>query len=357
MAKRIVHFNVGNGNCCVVEAEDFVMAIDLKNTDEKTSYEIVSPFFRDYNGKKCLDVLVITHGDKDHCEGYCKFQDEIDEGKLTIGKIIHQDYDRVKSESDPEWSKDYEILQKEINARSKKNESKFGELVAKPKNGDKVATVLEGVTYPSDLEFDVISPFEGDDENSDYDVNDLSLVFRLNLKDLGGMLFTGDSSSKYWQDKIVPSLDKEQGKAKYLVTAHHGSYSFFGKTRDEVRDADPEPDNYEALSKINPEELIISAASKFPTNGDSNGDQPPHYAAYKWYHKWFRDNRGVKPQKDEPHPNKWYYTSEGNICLEWENDKWAIDTDWSLKAKKHNQSRKEALTEIAVKADKPWRNG
>lgn len=357
MAKIFLFFNVGNGNCCVVEADNFVMAIDLKSTDEKTSYELVSPFFRKKDGKNCLDVLVVTHGDQDHCGGYAKFQEEIDSGNLIIGKIIHQGYDRIKSDSDDFWSDDYEILQKEINARSKKKEPKFGELVAKPKNGDNAATVLEGVTYPSDLEFDVISPFKGDNENSEYDVNDLSLVFRLNLKDLGGMLFAGDSSSRYWQDKIVPSLSKDQANAKYLAVAHHGSYSFFGETREEVRDADPEPDNYEALSKINPEELIISAASKFPTNGDSNGDQPPHYAAYKWYHKWFRDNRGVKPQKDEPHPKKWYYTSEGNICLEWVNDKWEIDKDWSYNAKKDSQTRKEALTEIAVKGDKPWRNG
>jgi len=67
--RTITHFTVGNGNCSVIEAEDFVMIVDLNKTEDKeSSYELLKPFFREKNGKDCIDVLYITHGDKDHCQ-------------------------------------------------------------------------------------------------------------------------------------------------------------------------------------------------------------------------------------------------------------------------------------------------
>lgn len=334
---KILHFKVGKGNCCVVETEKFVMAIDLHGNDEKSAYELVSPFFRKEGKKNCLDVLVVTHGDKDHCGGYNKFQEEIDAGNLIIGKIIHQDYNRIENDDD-DWSDDYECLQDEIDRREKIEDAKFGDLVYAPKNGDDVSIVMDGVFYPDDLEFDVLSPYEGDNENTEYDVNDLSLVFRLNFPELESMLFTGDSSYKYWIDQIKPNLNDEDAKSKYLIVSHHGSFTFFGKDRDEVRNADPYPDNYDALDKIEPEELIISASDKFPLNGDSKRDQPPHYAAYEWYHKWFRDNRSVKEK--ESHPKSWHYTSEGHICFEWDGVKWDLDENWTIEKEQAKNVKK-----------------
>lgn len=337
---KIIHKEVGNGNCCVVEANNFVMVVDLHGDDDNSSYDLVSPHFRNKGGKDCLDVLVVTHGDRDHCGGYKKFQEEMDADNLIIGKIIHQGYDRILSDDDDSWSEDYECLQNEINRREDVDNPEFGDLVEAPKAGDLIEDVLEGVDYPGDMLFDVLSPVEGDDEDSEYDVNDVSLVFRLDFDNLEGMLFAGDSSSKYWQEKILPNLEDDSAKSKYLLVAHHGSFTFFGDNRDDVRNADPEPDNYEALDEIEPKELIISANSKFPTNGDSSGDQPPHYAAYKWYHKWFRDNRGVKDKKDEPHPNSWHYTSDVNICIEESNNNWVVDKSWTLEKERSKSAKK-----------------
>jgi beta-lactamase superfamily II metal-dependent hydrolase len=324
--KEIIHFKVGKGNCCVVKDDDFVMVIDITSTEEKESYEIVSPHFREKDGKDCIDVLVVTHNDKDHCGGFTTFKEKMDSGELIIGKIIHQDYDRTKSKKDcdSEYSDDYKKFQEEVDRREALTDAEFGDLVFAPKNGEEEDLILEGVNYPEDLNLLQLSPFEGDDETTDYDVNDLSLVFRLDFENLNGMLFCGDSSSKYWQDKVIPEYlqdNSEAAESEHCVVSHHGSYSFFGKDREKVRDADPEPDNYEALDYIEPDELIISAEMEFPTR-DKKRDNPPHYAAYKWYHKWFRDNRDVS--ENDQHPDNWHYTSNGNIQYKYENNEWSI---------------------------------
>lgn len=335
--KKITHFNVGNGSCCLVEAKDFVMIVDLNKTEDKdSSYELLKPFFRKKESKDCIDVLCITHGDEDHCLNYGKFQEEVDAGNLIIGTIWHQGYDRTQVEEKKDLPEDYKILQKEIDRRNDVKNPEFGDLQIALLAGDTESDACDGIKYPSDLTLKAISPLDGEDENSDYNHNDLSLVFNLNFDDLEGMLFTGDSSSQYWQDKIIPEyLDDNEGdaEAKYLVVAHHGSYSFFGEDRDEVRNADPSPDNYEALDKIKPRELILSAKDKFPINGDSSDDEPPHYAARKWYHKWFRENRNI--QEDDKHPACFHYTSEGNVQLEFKNKKWNLNDDWD-----HNKAAK-----------------
>lgn len=325
--RKILHFKVGNGNCSLVKDDNFLMIVDLNSTSDQSSYDLLKPYFRKKNGIDCVDVLFITHGDGDHCSDFSKFKEKIDDGSLLIGKIIHQGYNRNKSkkDSDNNLPEDYKSLQKEIDRREKVKNPNFGDYVYAPKNGDQQSIILDGITYPSDLSLLMLSPFEGDDEKSTYDVNDLSLVFRLDFNNLGGMLYCGDSSSIYWQDKIIPDYlenNSNDAQSKYCIISHHGSFSFFGKTRDEVRTANPHPDNYEALDFIASKELVLSAISKFPLNGDSDQDDPPHYAAYKWYHKWFEENHGVK--KDDKHPNLWHYTSEGNICLKYDNDEWIL---------------------------------
>lgn len=328
--KSITHFQVGNGNCSMIQADNFLMIIDLySHQDGTSSYELLKPFFRKRDGKDCIDVLCISHGDGDHCGGFDEFKEQIDSGELVIGAIWHQGYDRGDDESLPTG---YKKLRKEIQRREKITRPKFGDLLQEPKAKDTEQDLSNGITFPDNFEINVLSPFEGDNENSSYDHNDLSLVLNILFEDQQ-TLFAADSSSKYWQDKIIPELLDVKGyrncaKAQDLIASHHGSYTFFGKDRDEVREAEDGPDNYGALDKINPAKLIISAKDKFPLNGDSSGELPPHYAARKWYHKWFVENRGVK--EDEKHPDAFYYTSEGDIRFEHENGEWSEinDDDW-----------------------------
>lgn len=332
MSKSFTHFCVGNGNCSVIEDDNFVQIIDLNGNEEKSSYELLKPFFRQKNGKDIIDVLVITHGDEDHCKGFSKFKEELDGGNLIIGSIWHQGYDRTKDEKymkNP--SADYLDLNLEIKRRKKIKHPSFGDIQIEPKARDNSNDLFVGISKPIDFDICVLSPFKRDDEDSKYDVNDLSIVLNVNYKGLS-MLYTGDSSSKYWQDRIFPKLlDKKKfsnwAKADVLVTSHHGSATFFGPDRITVRDSNPLPDNYEALNKIDADTFVVSAVSKFPLSGDSSGDQPPHYAAWKWYHKWVRENRGIS--ENDKHPSNFKYTSEGNFRWVYKNYRWELKENWS----------------------------
>ncbi len=361
---NITHFSVGNGNCSLIEDTDFVMIIDLNKTeDSDSSYDLLKPYFRKKDGKDCIDILCITHGDEDHCLDFKKFKEEIDADRLIVGSIWHQGFDRNVNEDKDDLPEDYLELRKEIERREDIDDPEFGDIVEQPKSEKTEDDLFEEVDKPDDFEVRILSPFDGDDENSDYDHNDLSIVMKLVFHNKT-VLYAGDSSSKYWQDKIIPDLlDKTEtedyANAEVLVGSHHGSYTFFGDNRDDVREADPESDNYEALNRIGADDLIISAKDKFPASKDKSGDEPPHYAAYKWYHKWFRENKSVK--EDDKHPKCFQYTSDGNIRLEYRNDEWKWVDGWNCENddNSNNEARKAAAlvgARLGV-VKKPWSIG
>jgi hypothetical protein len=299
----------------------------------------LEPFFRKKDGKNCVDVLCVTHGDEDHCLGFGKFKEEMDKGNLIIGSILHQGYDRTLNhkDDDPDLPSDYLILNEEINRREKVKNPQFGDIQIALNAKDDESTVFMGLTAPSDFLVKVLSPFSFDDENSGYSHNDMSLILKIEINNKS-ILYTGDASAKYWLDRIYPYLLNKRefqdwSRSDVLEVGHHGSYDFFGNDREIVRDCDceDEPDNFDALNHICPKDLIISAEGKFPLNGDCNGDNPPHYAAWKWYHKWFRDNHDIT--EENAHPKQFKYTSDGNICLEYDGQSWNWITNWDRNTK------------------------
>lgn len=327
--RSITFFPVGNGNFCLIKVGDTTIVFDICDTEEETSLERLKPFLREEDGVYYLDVLCISHGDEDHCGGFAKFREEIDDGTLVVGAIWHSDYDRTKVKKEDEvLPEDYLALKDEIDRRKEISSPSYGDIQVPLVTGVDESYAFEGLEKPEGFSLDVLNPFEDEDEE-DRDVNDMSLVINLEVSGLS-LLFPGDTGSGVWQERIIPYLEDgndDLAQAPILVVSHHGSYTFFGKTREEVRDADPYPDNYEALDFIQPGYLIISAESRFPTSRDSSGDSPPHYAAWKWYHKWFRDNRDVA--EDDKHPESFRYTSEGYVRLEYGDDGWDFIDDWS----------------------------
>lgn len=330
--RSVSFIQVGNGNFSLLQIDNTNILMDIKNTEDKTSWEILKPLLRKDGKKYILDILCISHGDQDHCGGYAEFQKMIDDGKLIIGSIWHPNYDRTKVTDKSDLPDDYLKLHKEILRRKKVEDAKFGDIQIPLTAWDDETKAFAGLDLPSDLKLKVLNPYIKDDGDTDWDPNDISLVINISISGLN-VLFTGDSGSEIWKDRIIPYTLKKNGKtdwakAEVLVASHHGSYSFFGSDRESVLDADPYPENYEALKYIEPGYLVISASSKFPTNGDESGDLPPHYAAWKWYHNWFKDNKDVKDS--EKHPSRFKYTFDGHVHLKLGDDgKWIFKSDWT----------------------------
>ncbi len=333
MAERcITFFQVGNGNCCLVQIDEFTMVFDMKGTGERTSWELLAPFLRLDDGVRYLDVLCISHGDQDHCGGFGDFAERIRDGSLVVGSIWHPNYDRTKVDDESDLPDDYLALHQEILRRQAVESPAYGDLEVPLTAWDDESRAFEGLTTPPpEVSLRVLSPYVKDEGDFDWDVNDVSLVLRMTVSDLS-LLWPGDSSSKIWQERIIPltlsNEDKKDWARAYVsLASHHGSSTFFGSDREEVLNADPTPENYEALDYIEPQILIVSAASRFPISGDESGDQPPHYAAWKWYHKWFRDNRGVA--EEDKHPGSFRYTADGHLRLELDDGGWDWRQDWS----------------------------
>ena len=329
--RSITFFQVGNGNSTLLKIDDLTIVLDLHGTDDKSSLELLKPFLPKRNGKLHLDVLCISHGDKDHCGGFPDLKKEMDEGRLTIGSIWHPNYNRVKIEGKKDLPEDYLALHEEILRRRKVKNPGYGDLEVPLTAWDDESVAFKGLTLPTDFLVRCLSPYVKDEGDTDWDVNDISLVLNVEVSGLS-ILFPGDSGGAIWQERIIPYTlnDKDRAdwaEADMLVASHHGSFSFFGTDREAVRDADPYPDNYGALDYIKPGLLIVSAGSRFPNSRDKSGDQPPHYAAWKWYHKWFRDNHDVK--EDDKHPECFKYTADGHLRLEHDGTQWNWNTGWS----------------------------
>ena len=333
----ITCFRVGNGNFTLIQIDGVNIVVDINGTkdeegeDGKTSLEILRPFLPEEGGTRKLDVLCITHGDKDHCGGFAEFKQEIDGGRLVVGEIWHSNYDRTSDTAEAELPKDYLALRAEILRRRRSGNSKYGDVEVPLSAWQDESAAFSAARRPDGFSMKVLSPYYKDKGDRDWEVNDVSLV--LNIEALGiNVLHPGDSSAKTWQERIIPytlSKDemKEWAQAEFLIASHHGSCTFFGKDRDTVRVADPYPDNYEALDYVAPEHLLVLAEKRFPTSSGENDERPPDDAAYKWYHKWFRDNRGVSV--DVGHPEQFKYTAEGHIRLEHGEDGWDWVRGWA----------------------------
>jgi len=332
MKKRSVSFfQVNNGNCSLVCVDEMRLIFDLKGTENQTSWDLLKNYLPQKDGKRILDVLCISHGEKDHCGGFSEWKEKIDNDELIIGSIWHQDYDRTKFEDIKDLPEDYLALQKEINRRRQLGSDVFGEIEIPLKGRDDENVAFKGLQIPQNVAIKVLNPHDNDAGSPDWDKNDLSLVINLEISDLT-ILFSGDSGAKAWQERILPNIleknsTKDWARSILLIASHHGSFTFFGRSREEVRDSIDPPENYESLEYIKPQNLIISANSRFPLSGDQSGEQPPHYAAWKWYHKWFIENNEV--QEEEKHPEQFKYTADGHLRIELGDDGWQWTDDWS----------------------------
>ena len=312
----------------MVQNETATFVFDLNNVPAdadgngaKTSWELLKPLVKEDNkGRKVIDVLLISHGDNDHCGGFTEFKKAIDDGELVVGNLLHCGYDRRKNEKKSELPEDYLKLADEIDRRNGKEG--FGDKAIALKAGGELP-LAEGITLR------VLNPVVKDDN---VEANEHSIACVLELPEGLKVLLPGDTGCEAWVDKIIPWAEKNKKtdwlKAHLIVASHHGSHGFFGRDRDLVFNADPHPENYPVLHTIDAQSLVLSACARFPLNGDESGDQPPHYAAYKWYHQWWRETHDV--DEDDAHAeDHWRHTADGHCRLELEGREWKWNDSWA----------------------------
>jgi len=189
---EMIFFNAGKADACLLKTENSTVLIDTGKN--KFGKEIVS--YLEENRINEIDVLFITHFDKDHVGGADKVLEEI-----TVHQIYEPDYT-----SD---SKQY-VQYKEAVASS------GAEVITLSQNA---AFELDGVTYVIDV---ANQKYYGEDEE-----NDFSLVISARHGEKA-FLFAGDAENPRLSELLMEGV----GNHDLLKVPHHGkaenlSASFF----------------------------------------------------------------------------------------------------------------------------------
>ena len=86
-SRSISLFQVGCGNCTLICVDDLRLVFDLHGADGRSSFQVIKPYLREQDGIRYLDVLCLSHGDQDHCEGFAEFKEEMDAGRLVVAQF------------------------------------------------------------------------------------------------------------------------------------------------------------------------------------------------------------------------------------------------------------------------------
>lgn len=201
----------GKSDCIVMESQNSVILID---TADRDSGRKVTRFLGE-KGITSVDLVIVTHYDKDHIGGFETIAD-----RLEIKNVVQPDY-----KPDTEIYENYtEVLsEKEINA----------------------VTLTEDISFSADdMSFEIYVA-EGE-----YEKNDMSLVTSVTHGEVK-LLFAGDIQS----ERTEELLKKGVGKYDFLKVPHHGIY-FEGAER--------------LLQAVSPKIAVITAGKKLT---DENGEK------------------------------------------------------------------------------------
>lgn len=194
----VLFFNAGSADACLITTTNSTVLIDTGKN--KFGKEIVS--YLEQNGIDQIDVLVITHYDKDHVGGADKVLESV-----NVRQVIEPDY-----VSD---SKQFAQYREATDAAGT-------EVITLSQNA---SFELDGVSYQIDV---ANSDYYGEDEE-----NDFSLVISARYGETS-FLFAGDAENPRLSELISEGV----GRHNVLKVPHHGkseklSAAFFAAVKPE----------------------------------------------------------------------------------------------------------------------------
>lgn len=179
---EMLFFNAGKADVCLLQTENSTVLIDTGKN--KMGKEIVS--YLEQNGISQIDVLFITHFDKDHVGGADKVLESVP---------VHQIYEPAYQSESKQYLQYKEAV------------SKSGvPLTVLDQNA---AFVLDGVSYQIDV---ANQRYYGEDEE-----NDFSLVISIQYGNTS-FLFAGDAENPRLSELLAEGI----GKHDVLKVPHHG---------------------------------------------------------------------------------------------------------------------------------------
>ena len=254
---RIAFLYVGQGSSTIVLAKDgdtyksVLIDINLDSTNGGVNIPILISDLLDGNN---LDVFVNTHPHDDHLQGIIELSD-----KVGINEVWHSGH---------KPSKKYDDAYNDLKTVIKKVKDAGG-VETKLKGSKEEKNIGEAsycVLAPAKYVIDDVN--DEDADTRDRRIHEQCVVMKFGTKETWGMT-PGDADRDAFE-KHITKYHEERLTSVVLAASHHGSRNFFRY--------DEEEPYLEALNKIDPEYVIISA----PKQGESKYDHP-HEDAVKFY--------------------------------------------------------------------------
>ena len=326
--RGFVFWPVGSGDSTTIVVDyEHVVQVDIRQLEASSEeddprapvVDLLEKLLPKKDGKPYLAAFVLTHPDKDHCQGFADLQE-----KVTIGEVWLAP--RVLSEFDEDLCDDAQVFKDEAQRRI--NQARRG----KTDSGDRVriigyADILEEDEYEgfpeemltvpgneitkingeecsSEFRAFVHAPFKDDAEA---ERNDTSIALQVTLDPEGAAcraLLFGDLSNPT-VNRIFSYSKQPDLEWNVLLAPHHCSKSVM-YVPDE--NGDEELDS-ELMSKIEDAGMecryIVSSSEPIPSRNQS-GDNPPHARAKNRYEEIVDQGHFVctqeHPSEEAPEP-------------------------------------------------------
>ena len=300
-----IFWPVGTGDSTTIAIDDeHVMQVDLRqmeaSSDEEDPHAPVVDFLEKLlprkDGKPYLATFVLTHPDKDHCQGFADLMEQISIGEIWLAP-------RILSEFDEDLCDDAQVFKDEVQRRIEKARN------GKTDSGDRVRiigyaeilqeddykgfpeemltipgeeiTEVDGEDLSSQFRAFVHAPFKDDAEA---ERNDTSIALQVTLKaestSCRALLF-GDLSNPT-VNRIFSNSTADDLEWNVLLAPHHCSKTVMYVPDDDgedVLDRDLMSKIEEAGSQCR---YIVASSEPIPTSNQP-GDNPPHARAKNRY--------------------------------------------------------------------------
>ena len=326
--RGFVFWPVGSGDSTTIVVDDeHVVQVDVRQLEASSEgddprapvVDLLQKLLPTKDGKPYLAAFVLTHPDKDHCQGFADLQEQVSIGEIWLAP-------RVLSEFDEDLCDDAQVFKDEAQRRI--NQARRG----KTDSGDRVriigyADILEEDEYegfPEEMltipgnkitEIDgeecssgfrafVHAPFK---EDAEAERNDTSIALQVTLNAEGAAcraLLFGDLSNST-VNRIFSYSDQQDLEWNVLLAPHHCSKTVMyvpDEDGDEVLDS-------ELMSKIEDAGMecryIVSSSEPIPSRNQS-GDNPPHARAKNRYEEIVEQDHFIctqeHPSEEAPEP-------------------------------------------------------
>ena len=326
--RGFVFWPVGTGDSTSIVIDDeHVIQVDLRqmeaSSDEDDPHFPVVDFLEKLlptkDGKPHLSTFVLTHPDKDHCQGFADLMEQVSIGEIWLAP-------RVLSEFDEDLCDDAQVFKDEAERRvqqAKKGITSSGdrvriigyaeileeddydgfpeEMLTVP--GNEIVEV-DGEDLSSHFRAFVHAPFKDDAEA---ERNDTSIALQVSLmsetNSCHALLF-GDLSNPTVK-RIFSSSETEDLEWNVLLAPHHCSKTVMyvpDDNGDDVLDSDLMSEIELAGSDCR---YIVASSEPIPSSNQP-GDNPPHARAKNRYEEIVESGHFVctqeHPSEEEPQP-------------------------------------------------------